>query len=82
MTAGTHWRPFLLAFAFGLGACDGGSPSGPTPLPQVAPIPPNVTAMSPTMGSTVRPTPVTISETGFLAGPRTSRTQHHRPAAC
>ena len=68
MTASTHWRLSLLAFAIGLAACDERSPSGPTPPPPVAPSPPRVTAISPSTGSTVRPTPVMISGTGFLAG--------------
>jgi hypothetical protein len=65
MTASTHWRLLILAFAIGLAACDGRSPSGPTPPPAVAP---SVTAISPSTGSTARPTPVMISGTGFLAG--------------
>ena len=52
----------MLAFAIGLTACDGRPPSGPTPPP------PSVTAIAPSMGSTARPTRVTISGTGFLAG--------------
>ena len=52
----------LLALAIGFAACDGRYPSGPTPPP------PTVTAISPSTGSTARPTPVTISGTGFLAG--------------
>ncbi len=65
MTKITYRGVLLLAFAIGLAACDGGSPSGPTPPPPAAPT---VTAISPSMGSTVRPTPVTISGTGFLVG--------------
>ena len=58
----------LLALAMGFAACDGRSPSGPTQLPPAAPSAPSVTAISPSTGSTARPTPVTISGTGFLAG--------------
>ena len=65
MTKTTHRGVLLLAFATGFAACDGGSPSGPTPLSSAAP---SVTAISPSTGSTVRRTPVTISGTGFLAG--------------
>jgi hypothetical protein len=65
MTKSAHWRVLPLAFAIGFTACDGKSPSGPTPLPPAAP---SVTAISPSTGSTARPTPVTISGTGFLAG--------------
>ena len=73
MTKSTHRRVLVLAFAIGFTACDGRSPSGPTPseptpLPPAAPAPPSVTAISPSTGSTARPTPVTISGTGFLAG--------------
>jgi hypothetical protein len=65
MAKSAHRRVLLLAFAIGFTACDGRSPSGPTPLPPAAP---SVTAISPSTGSTARPTPVTISGTGFLAG--------------
>ena len=68
MTTSTHWRVLLLAFAIGSAACDGQSPSGPTVLPPVALSAPTVTAISPSTGSTARPTPITISGTGFLAG--------------
>lgn len=71
MTTSTLRGVLLLAFAFGFAACDGRSPSGPTSLPPVAPNPPgapSVTAISPSTGSTARPTPVTITGTGFLAG--------------
>ena len=64
----THRRVLSLAFAVGCAACDGQSPSGPTPLPPAAPSAPTVTGISPSTGSTARPTPVTISGTGFLAG--------------
>ena len=65
MTKITHRVVMMLAFAIGFVACDRRSPSGPTPLPPAAPT---VTAISPSTGSTARPTPVTISGTGFLAG--------------
>lgn len=71
MTTSTHRGVWLLAFAIGLAACDGRSPSGPTSVPPAASGAPGalgVTAISPSRGSTVRPTPVTISGTGFLAG--------------
>ena len=68
MTKMTHRGVLLLAFAIGFAACDGRSPSGPTPPPPAAPSAPTVTAISPSTGSTARPTPVTISGTGFLAG--------------
>ena len=68
MTTSTHRGALLLAFAIGSAACDGQSPVRPTPLPRVVPSAPTVTAISPSTGSTVRPTPVTISGTGFLAG--------------
>jgi hypothetical protein len=58
----------LLAFAIGLSACDAGSPSGPTPPSPITPSAPGVTAIAPSTGSTVRPTPVVISGTGFLPG--------------
>ena len=64
----THRGVLLLAFAIGFAACDGQSPSGPTPLPPATPSAPTVTAISPSTGSTARPTPVMISGTGFLAG--------------
>ena len=62
MTKSTHRTVSMLAYAIGLIACDGRGPSEPTPPP------PTVTAIAPSMGSTARPTPVTISGTGFLAG--------------
>ena len=65
MTKITHRVVMMLAFALGFVACDRRSTSGPTPLPLAAPT---VTAISPSTGSTARPTPVTISGTGFLAG--------------
>ena len=65
MTKITCPRVLLLAFAIGFAACDGRSPSGPTPPP---PAGPTVTAISPAVGSTARSTPVTISGTGFLDG--------------
>lgn len=68
MTKSTHRGVLLLAFAIGFAACGGGSPSGPTPLPPAAVSAPTVTAISPSRGSTARPTQVTISGTGFLAG--------------
>ena len=68
MTNMTQRRVLSLAFAVGCSACEGRSPSGPTPLPPTAPSAPTVTAISPSTGSTARPTPVTISGTGFLAG--------------
>jgi len=58
----------LLALAIGCAACDGRSPSAPTPLPSAAPNAPTVTAISPSTGSTVRATQVTISGTAFLVG--------------
>ena len=66
-----HRGLLLLALAIAFPACDGRSPSGPTPLPPTAPSAPSaptVTAISPSTGSTARPTPVTISGTGFVAG--------------
>lgn len=71
MTKSTPRAALLLMFALGCSACDGGSPSGPTPLPPAAPSPPSpptVTAISPSTGSSVRPTPVLIRGTGFLPG--------------
>jgi IPT/TIG domain len=68
MTTNTHRGMLLLTFAIGSAACDGQSPVRPTPLPRVVPSAPTVTAISPSTGSTVRTTPVTISGTGFLAG--------------
>ena len=67
----THRGVLLLASAIGLAACDGRSPAEPTPKAPDAPLPPSaltVTAISPSTGSTARPTPVVISGTGFLAG--------------
>jgi len=71
MTKSPHRGVVLLTFAIGLAACDGRSPSGPTPLPRAAPDTPGaptVTAISPSTGSTARHTPVMISGTGFLHG--------------
>jgi IPT/TIG domain len=72
MTKTTHRGVLLLGFAIGLAACDGRSPAGPTPLspaaPPSAPGPPSVTAISPSTGSTARPTSILITGTGFLAG--------------
>jgi len=68
MTKRTHQGMLLLAFAIGFAACDGQSPSGPTPLSSAASRAPTVTAISPSTGSTARPTPVVISGTGFLSG--------------
>jgi hypothetical protein len=71
MTVDTRWRLLMLAFAIGSAACDssdGRFPSGPTPSPPVAASAPSVTAISPSTGSTVRPTPVVITGTGFLPG--------------
>jgi hypothetical protein len=67
MTKTTHRGMLLLSLAIGCAACDGRSPSGPAPPPPAAPSAPTVTAISPSIGSTARPTPVTISGTGFLA---------------
>jgi uncharacterized protein (TIGR03437 family) len=62
-----------LAFAIASSACDGRSPSEPTLVPPTAPSvtailpdPLSVTAISPSVGSTARPTPVVISGTGFI----------------
>lgn len=68
MTMSTRRGVLLLAFAIGFAACDGRSPSGPTSLSPTAPGAPSVTAISPSTGSTVRPTPIMISGTGFFAG--------------
>jgi hypothetical protein len=68
MTKRTYREVVLLALAIGCAACDGRSPSAPTPLPSAAPSAPTVTAISPSTGSTVRATQVTISGTAFLAG--------------
>ena len=65
MTKHTYRTVLPLALAIGLSACDGGSPTQPTRLPPAAP---GVTAISPSTGSTARPTRITISGTGFLAG--------------
>lgn len=67
MSASTLWNVAPLAVVIGLTACDQRSPAGPSPPPAVRSAP-NVTAISPSIGSTARPTPVTISGTGFLAG--------------
>jgi len=67
-----HRGVLLLAFAIGSAACEGRSPSTATPIPTPpspgVPSAPTVTAIAPPTGSTVRPTPVMISGTGFLAG--------------
>jgi ABC-type glycerol-3-phosphate transport system substrate-binding protein len=68
MTKMTHLGVLLFAVAIGCAACDRRSPSGPTPLPPTAPSAPTVTAISPSTGSTARPTSVTINGTGFRAG--------------
>jgi uncharacterized protein (TIGR03437 family) len=68
ITKSGHRGVWLLAFAIGVAACEGRSPTSPTQLPPVAPGAPGVTAISPSTGSTARPTPVTITGTGFLAG--------------
>ncbi len=57
-----------MALAIGFAACDGRSPSGPTALSPAGRSAPSVTAISPSTGSTARPTPVTIIGTGFLPG--------------
>src|SRR5215203_1970563 len=72
-TTSIHRGFALLALAIGFSGCDGRSPSGPTPVPPAAPsaaVAPSVTAISPSTGSTARPTPVTISGTGFVRGAR------------
>jgi len=73
MTKSTHRSVLLLAFAIASSACDGRSPSEPTLVPPTAPSvtailpdPLSVTAISPSVGSTARPTPVVISGTGFI----------------
>lgn len=66
-----HRGMMLLAFALGVAACEGRSPSAPTTPPSAPPgaaSAPTVTSISPSTGSTVRDTPVTISGTGFVAG--------------
>jgi IPT/TIG domain len=68
MTTSPHRGVLLLAFAIGRSACDVRSPSGPSSQPPAASSARGVTAISPSLGSTVRPTPVMISGTGFLAG--------------
>ena len=65
---GTPGHLAAVTFAIAFAACDGRSPSGPTPMPLPAPSVPTVTAVSPSTGSTARPTRITISGTGFLAG--------------
>jgi hypothetical protein len=70
MTTGTHQIALLLAFAVGLAACGSQSPSGPTALPRAAATAPGVTSISPSTGSTSRPTRITITGAGFLAGAR------------
>lgn len=64
-TMSIHPAVLLLAIAIGSAACDGQSLPGPTAVPPAAP---SVTAISPSTGSTARPTPVTISGSGFVAG--------------
>lgn len=72
MTTSGHRGMLLLTLVIGFAACDGRSPSAPTalsPAPGVSSAgAPSVTAIAPSTGSTVRPTAVTISGTGFLAG--------------
>ena len=68
MTASTDRRWWLCALAMGLVACDGRSPSGPSPALPGAARAPVVTAIAPSTGSTVRPTPVIITGSGFLPG--------------
>ena len=67
-TTSTCRRVSLLALAIGFVACDGRSPSGPTALSPAGASVPSVTAISPSTGSTARPTPITISGTGFVPG--------------
>jgi hypothetical protein len=70
-TTSIHRGLLLLALASGVPACDERSPSAPTSLPPTVPTTltaPTVTAISPSLGSTARPTAVTISGTGFVAG--------------
>jgi hypothetical protein len=68
MTLKTNTGVCVAVLAIGLAACDARAPSGPTPLPPAARSTPIVTVISPSTGSTVSPTHVTISGTGFLAG--------------
>ena len=68
ITKGGHRGVWLLAFAVGVAACEGRTPTAPTRLPPAAPGAPGVTAISPSTGSTARPTRVTITGTGFLPG--------------
>lgn len=68
MPTATPRDALLFAFAIGLSACDVRSPSGPTSSPPVAHSAPSVTAISPSQGSTLRPTPIIISGTGFQTG--------------
>ena len=64
MTKSTHRRVLLLAFAIGFTACDGKSPSaptpsGPAPLPSAAPSASSVTAISPSFEEPFTVTPNT-----------------------
>lgn len=68
MTRMIHREMLLLAFAMGSAACDGWLPSAPLPRRSDSPTPLSVIAISPSTGSTVRPTQVTITGTGFQAG--------------
>jgi len=71
ITRNSYRGMWLLAFAIGVAACEGRSPTAPTqppPAKPVAPGAPGVTAISPSTGSTARPTPVTITGTGFVPG--------------
>ena len=63
-----HRGLLLLALTTGSSACDRQSPSEPTPLPSIAAAAPTVTAISPSTGSTARPTSVMIAGTGFRTG--------------
>src|SRR5262245_9169014 len=65
MTRKTHREVLLLALAIGFAGCDGRSSTAPTPSSSDTP---RVTAISPSRGSTARPTHVTISGTAFLVG--------------
>jgi IPT/TIG domain len=69
MTKTTYRGVLVLTFAIWFGACDGRpSPSEPTALLFVPSHAPTVMAISPSTGSTTRPTPVMISGSGFLPG--------------
>ena len=67
-TTSIHKAWAFLALAIGFAACEGRSPSGPTPLSPALQSAPTVTAISPSTGSTARPTPITVTGTGFVAG--------------